>query len=185
MRAAVLSLSASLALVGLPAFADPCDPRPNALVADLGLHVINAGFQRTVGCHTVLQSSAGLYVPWTVNDNVLGLGGGDHTPGGDVAGLVLRVRAFFFPLGAAPAGLWVSPYAQAGVVRATVATEKVFGAGWAVGASAGWTFALGSRVLLGLGLGLQLHSAVLRGSTEFPGFARLGPTVDINVGYRF
>lgn len=163
----------------------PCMERPNAIVADLGLHVINVGYQRTFGCYLVAQTSAGLYGPWTVNSNVLGLGGGDQNPPGDVIGFVLRGRAFVFPFGHAPTGFWISPYVQGGPVVATRAGEKLVGPAFASGLSVGWTFRLGDRVLLGLGLGGQYHRTSFAGLTTRPGFSLFGPTVDINVGVRF
>ena len=163
----------------------PCMKHPNAIVADLGLHVINLGFQRTLNCYVVVQSSAGLYGPWTVNSNVLGLGGGTQNPPGDVIGMVLRGRGFVFPLGHAPGGLWISPYVQGGPVFGTRANEKLVGPAFAAGLSVGWTFRLGERWLIGLGLGGQYHRTSFAGSTARPGFSLFGPTVDINVGVRF
>jgi hypothetical protein len=178
---AVLLASTASAIAAEP----PCTTRPNAIVADLGLHVINLGYQRTLSCHVVVQSSAGLYGPWTVNSNVLGLGGGTQNPPGDVIGFVVRGRVFVFPLGHAPGGLWISPYMQGGPVVGTRANEKLVGPALATGLSVGWTFRLGERWLIGLGLGGQYHRASLAGSTARPGFSLFGPTVDINVGVRF
>lgn len=164
--------------------------RPNAIVADLGLHVVNAGYQRTVNCWIVLQASAGLYVPWMVNDNVFGLGGGERKPDGvlDVAGFVVRARPFFFPTGSAPTGFWLSPFFQAGYVRGLPPEENgaSFG-GYAqsLGMSVGGNIPLGSRVLLGLGAGAQMHAAFFHGNTNPPGFATVGPHVDINLDVRF
>ncbi len=164
---------------------EPCKKRPHAIVADLGLHVINLGYQHTLNCYVVAQSSAGLYGPWTVNDNVLGLGGGAQNPPGDVIGFVVRARGFVFPLGHAPRGFWISPYVQGGPVFGTRNNEKLVGPAFASGLSLGWTFRLGERVLLGLGLGGQYHRASFGGSTARPGFSLFGPTVDINLGVRF
>lgn len=163
----------------------PCVMRPNAIVADLGMHVINLGYQRTVNCYFAVQSSAGLYGPWTVNSNVLGLGGGDQNPDGDVIGFVIRGRVFVFPFGRAPGGLWISPYVQRAAVVGTRSDEKIVGAALATGLSVGYTFRLGERWLIGLGLGGQYHRASFAGSTARPGFSLFGPTLDINVGFRF
>jgi hypothetical protein len=163
----------------------PCAQRPNAIVADLGLHVINLGYQRAFGCYVVAQSSAGLYGPWTVNSNVLGLGGGLQDPPGDVIGFVVRGRAFIFALGQAPGGFWISPYVQGGPVTGTRYGKKLVGPAFASGLSLGWTFRLGERVLLGLGLGGQYHRTSFARSTARPGFSLFGPTVDINLGVRF
>jgi len=166
----------------------PCNERPHALVADLGQHVVNLGYQRTLGCYVAVQASAGLYVPWIVNRNVFGQGDASQ-PNGDVFGTVVRARAFVFPLGTAPSGLWVSPFVQAGWVgasrRGEAGGDSLSGHALAAGLTAGWTFRLGRRFLLGLGFGGQYHRAVFGGSTAFPGFGRFATTVDINVAYRF
>jgi hypothetical protein len=171
---ALASAALTLASATAQAQPSPCAVRPNAVVADLGLHVVNAGYQRTLGCYVSVQASAGLYGPWVVNNNVLGLAGADHDPPGDVIGAVLRVRAFVHPFGHAPTGLWVSPFAQGGLVTA-----------FAAGLSVGWTWRLGERWLLALGLGGQYHRVEIDGRADFPGFSRFAPTVDINVGYSF
>lgn len=182
-----ISSTSLLITAAAEAAPDPksCTDKPNAVVADLGLHVINLGYQRTFGCYVVAQSSAGLYGPWTVNSNVLGLGGGDQNPPGDVIGFVVRGRAFFFPLGHAPGGFWISPYVQGGPVSGTRNGKSLVGPAFASGLSLGYTFRFGERVLLGLGLGGQYHRTSFAGSTARPGFSLFGPTVDINVGVRF
>ena len=157
--------------------------RPSAVVADLGLHVVNAGYQRTLNCTVALQVSAGLYGPWTVNKNVAGLAGGDRDA--DVVGAVLRTRLFVFLRRRAPLGPWLSPFVQGGLVRATVAGETQSGNALAGGLAVGWTFRVARRWLLALGAGAQLHRVSVDGSTDDPGFARLGPHVDINVNYTF
>jgi hypothetical protein len=171
-------------LVALPSLAraDPprCDRRPNALVADLGLHVVNVGFDRSLGCHVSLQGSAGLYVPWVVNRDLFGLGGGVAR---EVGGGVVRVRAFLHPAGEGRAGFWVSPFAQGGVAFAPRGDQRVTGVAFSVGAAAGYTWALGARWLLSLGAGAQVHGAVFGGSAAAPGFVGAAPHVDINVDY--
>lgn len=170
------------ALWALPSMAEACDGPARGWVADLGLHVIAGGYQQRLGCHAVLQGSVGLYVPWTVNDNVLGLGVEGRS--GDIAGAMLRVRAFWYPFGEAPSGLWVSPFAQVGVVQGSRAITR-YGSAAALGVAAGYTFRLGARWLLAAGAGPQFHRASVGGSTESPGFSRLGLHVDLNVVYRF
>lgn len=177
-----LSVMASLGALTTDAKA-ACGERPGALVADLGLHVVNVGYQRAIGCYVTLQATAGLYVPWMVSGDVLGLGGG-RDGSVTVGGLGVRARAFVHPFGDAPSGLWISPFVQGGVVRADPPTGDLFGPAFAAGLSVGWTWRLGERWLLGLGLGAQYHRASFEGSTSAPGFSRLGPTVDINVAYR-
>ena len=189
LRAASLLLAGTFASGARaePTSLSSCTKYPNAIVADVGLHVVNAGFQRTLNCYLVLQTSAGLYVPWMVNANVLGLGGGDRPPPGiwDVAGFVVRARPFLFPVGTAPTGFWISPFLQAGFVRGATVTANFSGFATAGGASIGGTFRLGSRVLIALGGGAQFHVAWFRGNTDRPGFALPGPTVDINAAYSF
>jgi hypothetical protein len=182
------SLAAALLAYGEAAAADeasPCVTRPNQIVADLGLHVVNGGYQRTLSCAFSAQISAGLYVPWTVNRDVFGLGGGDRSPPDDVAGFVVRGRGFVHLAGDPRSGPWLSPFAQAGPVRATRDELRVWGRALAAGLSAGWTFAFGERWRLALGAGAQYHVAQFGDTAARPGFARFGPTVDINVGYAF
>lgn len=159
--------------------------RPNAVIADLGLHVINAGYQRTVHRAISLQGSVGLYSPWMVNRNVLGFAGPHHDPPGDVIGGVIRLRALFYPQAHSPAGLWLSPFTQVGVVRGTRGPDSLLGTAFAIGISMGWAWLVHGRLLIAAGVGSQLHLASFAGSTEFPGFLRVVPTIDLNIGYAF
>ncbi|MCU0686669.1 MAG: DUF3575 domain-containing protein [Polyangiaceae bacterium] len=181
-----VSVAAALGAYGKTAAADdagPCVRQPNLLVADLGLHVVNAAYQRTLSCAFSAQIGAGLYVPWVVNRDVFGLGGGDRSPPDDVAGFVVRGRGFFHLANDPQAGPWLSPFAQAGPVRATRDDRSVRGRALAAGLSAGWAFAFGTHWRLALGAGVQYHVAQFGDSAARPGFARLGPTIDINLGY--
>lgn len=180
------SVAAALLAYGEVAAADeasPCTRRPNQIVADLGLHVVNAGYQRTLSCAFSAQISAGLYVPWVVNRDVFGLGGGDRSPPDDVAGFVVRGRGFVHLSNEPQAGPWLSPFVQGGPVRATREGERVGGRALAAGLSAGWTFAFGEHWRLALGAGAQYHVAQFGETAARPGFARFGPTFDINLGY--
>lgn len=165
--------------------------RRNAVLADVGLHVISLGYQRTTDRFLSLQVSAGLYVPWLINSNVGGLAGEEPQPQRSVQGGVLRLRCFVHPLGRAPDGLWVSPFAQLGMVSGQRELEKVQGATFAVGLSLGWAWRIRDRWLISLGVGGQLHRAAFPGPaggpglTEAPGFVRFGPTVDLNTGLAF
>ena len=169
----------------------PAVYRPNTVLADLGLHVISLGYQRTVDRFLSLQASAGLYVPWLINGNVGGLAGEEPQPQRGVQGGVLRLRCFLHPLGRAPGGLWVSPFTQLGLVSGRREPETVLGSTFAVGLSLGWAWRLRERWLISLGAGGQLHRAAFAGpaggpgSTEAPGFVRFGPTVDLNTGFAF
>jgi hypothetical protein len=83
-----------------------------------------------------------------------------------------------------PTGFWLSPFLQTGVVWATREGTQQADFTAAVGLSAGWTFALGERVLLGLGVGVQYHCATFGGDVEGPGFERFSPHVELNLGVR-
>ncbi|MBA3541031.1 MAG: hypothetical protein H0T79_15580, partial [Deltaproteobacteria bacterium] len=86
-------------------------PPETVVLADLGLHVIGAGVQRTVAPRVAVQGALEFYSPWAQNLDVLGLR--DDDVDGDVRGAAIRVRVFGY-LGAAPTGWWLSPFAQAG-----------------------------------------------------------------------
>lgn len=165
--------------------------RPNAVIADLGLHVISLGYQRTLDPFLTVQATAGLYVPWLVNGNLGGLAGDDPQPPRDVRGGVLRLRCFIHPLGRAPSGLWISPFAQLGVVNGRRGDEELLGSAFAAGLSLGWAWRVRARWLISLGAGGQLHRAAFTGpsgeasSIEAPGFVRFGPTIDLNTGIAF
>lgn len=164
--------------------ADACHGQ-DALVADLGLHVVALGYQHTLDCQLTLQASAGLYAPWTVDRDVLDLGGGNRKAAADIRGGMIRGRFFAFPWGKAPTGPWLSPFAQVGFASGTVNDASSSGGAFAAGASLGYTFELTPTWLLGLGVGGQYHLVSLDRSTDYPGFLRFGPTLDINVDYAF
>ena len=104
---------------------------------------------------------------------------------GDLSGLALRARVFFYPSLHAPTGLWLSPFAQGGVGQATRDGVKRTGSIWAVGASAGWAWLIGSSVHIALGLGGQYHSAQIAGGNGAPSFGRFYPTLDASAGWAF
>jgi hypothetical protein len=141
----------------------------DAVVADLGLHVVGIGYQRSVGPRLALQAAADYYSPWTQ------LRADDH-PIDEVAGFVLRVRVFGF-LHAAPTGWWASPFAQYGRDRILIGDESTGGTLWAAGAAAGYAWLFG-HVLVSVGLGVQYHSAK-------PSFSGVWPHADAIVGYAF
>ena len=172
-----------IVLASSEAHAEACRERPNALVADLGMHVVNAGYQRTLGCHVSAQLSAGLYGPWTVNQDVLGLAGGARDD--DVVGVVVRARAFVYPTASAPVGLWLSPFVQAGPVAGTRRAQQLDGSAFAVGISVGWTWRFAGRWLFAVGLGGQYHRVSFAGSTARPGFSLPAPQLDVNLDYEF
>jgi hypothetical protein len=155
----------------------------NVLLADLGLHVIGVGYQRTLTPELAVVVAAESYTPWTQNQDFLGLSGSYR---GDVQGILARGRALVFPWHTAPQGLWVSPFAQGGPAWATRAGVTRVGPAWAFGVSAGWACLLFSDHLhLTLGLGGQYHAANFPGGTGPPSFGRLYPTLDATLGWAF
>ena len=165
--------------------ADETDAAPkNALVADLGQHVVGVGYQRTFAPWISGQITVSYYQPWTQNINFLGLSG-DANKGGDLRGAISRARVFFYPMASAPVGLWISPFAQAGVGWGLRNDERRAGPVWAAGASVGYSGIVGRSVLIGGGLGAQYHYASIPGGDGPPSFSRLYPQVEIQLGYVF
>ncbi|HQY62048.1 MAG: DUF3575 domain-containing protein [Myxococcales bacterium] len=158
-----------------PEDAKPALPsKKNVVFADLGLHVIGLGFQRTVAPHVAVAVSGGLYDPWTVTEKV-----------GDIRGWMIRARPYFYATEEAPRGLWISPFIQGGSVHGTQnGVEKSGGTG-ALGASIGYALLLGNIVHLSLGLGGQLHFAKLEGSAAPPSFYTAGLHLDATLGFAF
>lgn len=154
---------------------------PSAIVADLGLHVIGLGYQRTVTDHVSTQGTVSLYVPWTASQELLSGGGGK----GDAAGFVVRGRAFYHPLGKAPCGLWLSPFAQAGFASGTRAGVKAYGPAIAAGASVGYTAPIGKHLMLMFGGGGQWHVVTIPGGGGSPSLAGFWPQIDLNVDWAF
>lgn len=161
-----------------PGFFDPgirrADRPKNMVLADLGLHVIGLGYQRTVARRFAVQIAADFYAPWT-----------QFKEASTVLGGIVRARGFVYPFGGAPAGLWVSPFAQYGLVSADRTGGRRIGGAWAFGASVGYSILLGRRVAIALGGGAQYHATYVFGGVGGPNFARLAPTLDLNVGYAF
>jgi hypothetical protein len=159
-------------------------PRTGALAFDLGQHVVGIGYQRTLAPWVSVQAVGAYYQPWTQNINFLGLSG-DEYKGGALRGGIVRARAFFYPGASAPTGLWLTPYAQAGVGFGLRGSERKAGPVAAVGASVGYTGFVSERVLLGGGLGVQYHYAKIPGGDGPPSFSRFYPQVEIHVAYAF
>jgi hypothetical protein len=152
------------------------------LVADLGQHVVAFGYQASTSRWIAAQIVGGYYQPWTQNINFLGLSG-DANKGGDLRGVIARGRVFFHPFGAAPTGLWISPFVQAGIGWGLRGDDRRAGPVSAAGVSVGYSALLGESILLGGGLGLQYHEARIPGGDGAPRFSRYYPQVDIQLGY--
>lgn len=185
MRPKLLAPTLTLALLALPlaARADtepeekPAPTKPtkkNVVLADLGLHVIGLGFQRTITPHVAISISGGLYDPWTVTAKV-----------GDLRGGILRLRPYFFVNDEAPRGFWISPFVQAGSVTGVRDGVSASGPTGALGVGAGYAFLIGNIVHLSLGLGGQLHGAKLPGSAKPPSFYTAGLHLDATAGVAF
>lgn len=183
MRILSFALSLSAALDARPAAR--VEERPRSMVlADLGMHVVGLGYQRTLAPRLAVQIDADFYSPWTQNFDVLGLGL-PGAPRGDLEGFIARGRAFYYPFASAPAGLWLSPFAQYGLGWATRAGERRLGSMWAAGAAVGYAFRPSRSVVFALGAGAQYHAAHVLGGEGVPSFGRFYPTLDVNLGYAF
>jgi Protein of unknown function (DUF3575) len=154
-----------LAVFATSARADPA----NVALADLGLHVIGVGVQRSVSPHVALQLDLDYYSPWT---ELLADGRGQFA----ILGGVVRARVFAY-LDAVPAGWWISPFVQAGYAHGSGGDD---GAVAAAGASIGYTWLFAHRYVLAIGVGAQYH--VAHAAPEFSG---VWPHADLNLGYAF
>ena len=161
-----LALAASLVATQAPS---------QAVVADLGLHVLGVAYHRSFNERVIASVSADLYVPWTYTQNTFGLSGASRS---DLAGLVVRARVYFVLW----RGLWVSPFLQGGVGRATGANGVEWGGVAAAGTTIGYALVFFEHLLLSGGLGVQVHGAWV-GGTSPPGFLSAWPAVDLLVGY--
>jgi hypothetical protein len=97
----------AVTLVVVFASAAHADPS-NIMLADLGLHVVGVGYQRTVSEHVALQLAAESFTPWTQEDTFF-----------EVQGFVVRARPMMYLRAETPTGWWLSPFAQAGVASAS------------------------------------------------------------------
>jgi hypothetical protein len=167
-------LSALIVASLLAAEAEP-SPAGQAIVADLGLHVLGVGYHRQFSNRVIGAVSVDLYVPWTYTQNILGLSGSYRS---DLAGVVVRGRAYFILV----AGLWVSPFIQGGPARASVDSGTAWGGVGAFGATIGYAGTLFEHLLISGGLGVQLHAAWM-GATSPPSFLGAWPAVDLVIGY--
>ena len=165
------------------------EPPANAVLADVGLHVAGIGYQRTVMPWMALQLDVAAYSPWTQNINLFGASVGYES---DLKGVIVRFRPIFFglletpqPAGGPPTGFWISPFVQLGRARATRNGVMQTGNVWAAGVSGGWSWLFAGHFWMLVGVGGQYHVAVIPDSEYLPSFARLYPTVDINIGYAF
>lgn len=148
----------------------------NILLADLGLHVVGIGYQRTVRPHLAAQVAAEWYVPWTQNP--------DAQSALVAWGLALRTRLMIHPFGDAPNGLWLSPVGTWGFGTADVGGTRRSGPMWSLGGSVGYAVTLFGHLYASAGAGVQYNVGRFGGSAP-PSYARWFPTVDAAVGYAF
>ncbi|MCA9589631.1 MAG: hypothetical protein KC657_30200 [Myxococcales bacterium] len=185
-------LSASMLLaVGLawqvtPAFAAesqgaPSMPaRPTILEADLGSGVVGVGIERVLTPALSLRATFQLNRPWYAQ-----FWHGDES---DVIGFGGEIRPFFFPLGTAGRGLYVSPFGRIVGIRAQdKLPESASGVGWSTGTTVGWGWLFGDgRWLARLGAGAQYWSfEVTDARGRVAGLRGVYPDVDIILGYAF
>lgn len=149
-------------------------PPENVVLADLGLHVVGLGYQRTVTPSVALQVAVDWYVPWTQTEETL-----------DTMGAVLRLRPVFHVTDDAPEGLWLSPFAQGGFVRADRGADTKVGPAAAFGGSVGYAFLIADHVFLSAGAGIQVHGVVVPGGAGEPSFYGPYPHLDATAGYAF
>jgi hypothetical protein len=176
---ALAFVSAVVALTGwasLAAAEDAPPPPRTVVLADLGLHVIGVGVQRTVTRRVALQAALDWYVPWTADETGETLG---------TMGAVVRLRPVIHLIDGAPEGLWLSPFVQLGFVRADRAGEERVGPAGALGASLGWAWLVADHLHLSLGAGAQIHGAQLPGGDGAPSFYGPWPHLDGTIGYAF
>jgi hypothetical protein len=162
-------MKVAVTLVVVFASAAHADP-PNIMLADLGLHVVGIGYQRTVSDHVALQLAAESFTPWSQEDTFF-----------EVQGFVVRARPMLYLRAETPTGWWLSPFAQAGVASAS----RGSGVTWAVGASVGYAWLLAAHVHVALGLGAQYDQARIPGGSARPAFGEAWPTIDGSIGYAF
>jgi hypothetical protein len=148
-----------------PASAEPA----NVMLADVGLHVVGVGYQRTVDEHVALQLAAESYTPWTQEDTFF-----------EVQGFVVRARPVLY-LHEAPRGWWLSPFGQLGLGTADRGTGTL----WAVGVSLGYAWLVRDHLHVAVGAGVQYDQARIEGGSRRPAFAELWPQLDGSVGYAF
>ncbi len=166
---ALLSSWASPSVAG--AQEPPSEPPRTIVLADLGLHVVGLGVQRTVSRRVALQGALDLYVPWAQT--------------GDTLGGVVRLRPVFHLTEDAPTGLWLSPFVQAGFLGGEREGGRRTGPAGALGASIGYATLIADHLHLSLGVGGQMHGAAIPGGTGEPSFFGPFPHLDGTVGYAF
>ncbi len=175
MHPFVRAIAIAVTLAAAPTVA-AADPPRDALLADLGLHVVGVGAQHAIAPQVAVEVTLAYYAPWTQLDH-------DGLAASDLVGAVARARVFVY-LDAAPTGWWLSPFAQGGVGWGLRDGARHAGPVWAVGASVGYAWLFG-RVQVAVGVGLQYHAADIPGGDAPPSFGGVWPHADALVGWTF
>ena len=147
-------------------------PPENGVIADLSLGVISLAYERIVTPALSVQLAVGLYGPWYQSEGVLGAGA--------------ELRAFVFPAGGAPFGVYLSPGVRGAWVRAEDDDGARDGGAWSVRFSWGYSFDV-RPLIIRLGAGAQYHVVEIEEPREGPrqSFATVFPVVDAYVGFVF
>jgi hypothetical protein len=172
-----LAAGCCIALATAPSFAEPTPD--NSVQADLGSGVLGVGYERTLAPALSARATFQLNRPWYTQ-----ILGGPET---DVIGFGLELRPFIFPMGSAPAGLYVSPFGRLVAIRAQDDLPEAKSAvGWSAGATAGYGWLLADdALLLRFGAGVQYWAFEIDDGGKSAGFSGAYPDVDIIVGYAF
>ena len=176
------AVTALLSALVLPTHADaelrPSVPTPraasarrNSVNADVGLAVLGLAYQRVVHPRVELQVQAQYFSPWFVSSGVGGFGA--------------QLRPFFFLSGAAPAGVYISPFVRASYVRGRINDVEGGGLGLSAGATFGQSFFFARRVVLRGGVGLQYLSYEVASPLAKARIQTFYPTIDLSIGIAF
>jgi hypothetical protein len=153
---------------------------PNLIEADLGSGVLGVGYERTFAPAVSGRFTLALNRPWYTKS----VFGGHES---DVVGFGAELRPFLFPMGTAPGGFYVSPFARIVAIQAQDdLPKKVNGIGWTAGMTAGYGFLLADeRLLLRFGAGAQYWAFEIEDDVGTAGVKGFYPDIDIIVGYAF
>lgn len=149
------------------------EPPTHAVIADVGLHVVGAGYQQTVSPHLALQIALESYTPWTQEDQFF-----------ELTGFVVRARPVLYKQ-VAPTGWWLSPFVQAGIGSGKRDGMSKSGFVGAAGVSIGYAWLVWNHVHIAVGAGVQYDVAKIPGGDSRPSFSELWPQLDGTLGFAF
>lgn len=135
---------------------------------------IGLGYEHVLSRHLSLQIGASYVGPWSNDDEIWGLGG--------------ELRAFVYPLGRAPGGLYVAPLVRVAYARGDSGGITASGLGWGAGGTIGWTWLLGP-VGIRAGIGALYYDIEATGGDGAQritlGYSGPSPTADLAIGFVF